>query len=216
MSQVADNLKKLMEREDGMNPSRLARETGVSQPTIWKILNEKIADPGSDILEPIAKRFGKAVAQLRGEIPIELEDVVDAHDTKARLPLISWVQAGLGGEAADPYAPGSAESWMPFESKYSGQAFCLRVRGDSMVTPDGGGFPEDTIIAVEPKLAAQHGDYVVVRFTHSNEATFKQLVIDGPFKFLKPLNPRYNTFPVPADAVLCGVVTESTLKRKLR
>jgi SOS-response transcriptional repressor LexA len=215
---ISKNLQQLMATVDGMNATRLARETGVPQPTIWRILRGESADPDTSTLEPLAKRFGKAVAQLRGEIPLTLEGVVEPNAPVARLPLISWVAAGMG-EATDPYAAGAAESWEPFEGKFSGMAYCLRVKGDSMTAPPespGPSFPDGTLIAVEPKMAARSGDFVVVRFNDTDEATFKQLVIDGPFKFLKPLNPRYNVIPIPNDAQLCGVVTESNLKRRFR
>lgn len=220
MSQtVADTLTKLIESMPGMNATQLAKATGIPQPTIRRILIGESKDPDTATLMPLAAFFGKTVAQLRGEVPIQLHGVMEPSAPMKRLPLISWVAAGLPGDANDPYAPGVAESWEPFEGKFSGMAYCLKVRGDSMTAPpesNGPSFPEGSIIAVEPKLEAKNGDFVVVRFNNTDEATFKQLVLDGPFKFLKPLNPRYNAIPVKDDAQLCGVVTEVTMKRRFR
>ena len=42
----------------------------------------------------------------------------------------------------------------------------------------------------------------------TNQATFKQLVIDGPRRYLKPLNPRYPVIPIEREARICGVVRE--------
>lgn len=123
MPTVAENLKTLLESEPGMSPTRLARETGVSQPTIWKILNGKIADPGTDLLEPLARRFGKAVAQLRGEIPLDLS----ASEPIGRYVLVPHYNAvgGLGagrinehhielqGEYPLPEHLVSANGWRP-------------------------------------------------------------------------------------------------------
>jgi SOS-response transcriptional repressor LexA len=66
-------------------------------------------------------------------------------------------------------------------------------------------FPDGSIIIVEPDITAQPGDYVIVR-QNGDEATFKQLVIDGSLYSLKPLNPRYPIMQLHADAVICGVV----------
>jgi SOS-response transcriptional repressor LexA len=213
---IGENLQALIDGVEGMNPTRLARETGVPQPTIYRILKGQSLDPDTATLTPLAHYFGKTVAQLRGEVPLFLSGVVESDEPVTRLPLISWVQAGAPTDVYDPYAPGIAESWHPFTGKYSGQAYALRVRGDSMVRPDGTGFPEGSIIAVEPNLSANNGDFVIVRFPDTDEATFKQLVLDGPFKFLKPLNPTYHTIAAPQNAQLCGVVVEHTFRRRFR
>ena len=61
----------------------------------------------------------------------------------------------------------------------------FEVHGDSM-EPE---FLEGDIIVVDPGLDPNSGDYVIAK--NGEEATFKQLVVDGKGKFLKPLNPRY-------------------------
>lgn len=215
---IAKNLQALIDAVEDMNPTRLSRETGVPQPTIFRILKGQSLDPDTATLKPLAERFGKTVAQLRGEIPLAIEGVIDPGAAIRRLPLVSWVIAGHPADVYDPYATGVADSWEPFFGKYSAQAYCLRVRGDSMEAPRGSigpSFPEGTIIAVEPNRPAENKSFVIVRFANTDEATFKQLIIDGPFKFLKPLNPNYPTMPVPKDAQLCGVVTEATFTQKL-
>lgn len=138
----------------------------------------------------------------------------DSHEKK--LPLISWVQAGHKKAVSDPFPPGAPEEWEEATVAVSKDAFALRVRGDSMVAPDGTGFPPESIIIVDPNVEARNGDYVVVRFQDSDEATFKRLVIDGPLRLLKPLNPSYPTIQVTEDARLAGVVVEHRLSRRFR
>lgn len=85
-----------------------------------------------------------------------------------------------------------------------------------MVATDGSGFPEGCTIIVDPSVEARNGDFVVVRFNDADEATFKRLVVDGPRKFLKPLNPTYENIDVTEDARLAGVVVERRLITKFR
>lgn len=134
----------------------------------------------------------------------------------SRVPIVSWVQAGKKNPVADPHQPGAADDWEDVTVPASKATFALRVRGDSMVAADGTGFPEGTIIIVDPAVQAKSGHYVVVRFQDSDEATFKRLVVDGPMKVLKPLNAAYPVIPVTEDARLCGVVVESNMRRKFR
>jgi len=70
---------------------------------------------------------------------------------------------------------------------------------DMVVIPGG-----DGDIGVLP----DHGKYVVVRLDDSNEATFKQLVIEGGRKYLKALNPDWpdRIIEVNVKATICGVI----------
>jgi SOS-response transcriptional repressor LexA len=136
------------------------------------------------------------------------------REPRAKLPLISWVSAGGREEANDPYLPGAAEAWIEFDTLASKSAFCLRVRGISMVRPDGTGFPDGCLIAVEPARKPASGDFVVVRFNDDNEATFKQYFVEGRTKYLRPLNPSYPTLMVSPDAQMVGVVFEKRVIEK--
>ena len=53
-----------------------------------------------------------------------------------------------------------------------------------------------------------HGRFVVVRAEQSNEATFKQLIVEGERQYLKALNPDWPERIVRSDsrALVCGVV----------
>jgi SOS-response transcriptional repressor LexA len=118
------------------------------------------------------------------------------------VPRISWVSAGHFKEVE--ITPASQADWDTPSEPLSPRAFSLRVEGDSM-EPE---FPRDCIIFVEPEASAAHGDYVIVCLDASNQATFKQLVIDGGQRYLKPLNPRYPIIHAAQDARICGVVRE--------
>lgn len=120
------------------------------------------------------------------------------------VPLISWVQAGNWTECHDPYPPGVADEWINPSTRVSACAFALSVRGDSMEPR----FVEGDTIIVDPELEARTGDFVIVRLDDAQEATFKQLVIDGPQRFLKPLNARYPVIPINGNATVVGVVVE--------
>ncbi len=108
--------------------------------------------------------------------------------------------------------PGVAEEWISTTERIGPNAFALYVRGDSM-EPE---FSDGDIILVDPAEPARPGDYVVVRLEAEAEVTFKQLVIDGPRRYLKPLNPRYPILEVTTDAVICGVVVEKTRRFRRR
>lgn len=149
----------------------------------------------------------------RGPLQLREPNVVEIPQSRSRLPLISWVSAGLKDDANDPYAPGNAEAWVDFEGDASSSAFCLRVRGDSMRNPDGvePTFPDGCIIGIEPRRKPKSREFAVFRFNDTDEAAFKMFITDGPLKLLKPLNPTYPIIALGPDAQLVGTVFEKRI-----
>jgi SOS-response transcriptional repressor LexA len=72
----------------------------------------------------------------------------------------------------------------------------------------GKSIPEGSVIIVDPNVPAEHGKVVVARLEESNEATLKQLVIDGGVKYLKPFNSSYPTMPINGNCTIIGVVKQ--------
>lgn len=136
------------------------------------------------------------------------KNVDTGPDLRKKAPLISWVQAGQWSEIEDNLKPGEAEDWVQTTASTGPHAYALRVRGDSM-EPE---FRDGDVIVVDPEQRARNGSYVVVRLEADQEATFKQFVVDGPRRYLKPLNSRYPIMEIDGEAVICGVVVE---KRKV-
>jgi len=128
---------------------------------------------------------------------------------RGQVPVISWVQAGMAAEISDPFPTGVSDRWLSTRVPVSDMALALEVRGDSM-EPE---FPEGAIIVVDPAKEARHGSFVVVRFEHEAEATFKQLKIDGARRYLAPLNDRYPIIPINGEATIVGVVVQADITR---
>ena len=193
--------------ERGLDQSTVARALGVEPQSVQQWISGRTSPRGYRI---------KALAALLDVEPWELLGIADdeARNGPAgswrsasgvrRVPRLSWVSAGQFREVEAPSSLQEIEAWdIPSEPLGHG-AFSLRVEGDSM-EPE---FPQGCIIFVEPQAQALNGDYVVVALDDTNQATFKQLVIDGARRYLKPLNPRYPIIPVERDARICGVVRE--------
>lgn len=138
-------------------------------------------------------------------------NVGDGPALRGKVPVISWVQAGAWMEAVDNFAPGQAEEWIDTEVTVGRHTYALVVKGDSMA-PD---FPEGMVLVVEPDMSADNGDFVIAK-NGDNEATFKQLVMDGGVFYLKPLNTRYPILTVGPDTQIVGVVREALSRRRLK
>ncbi len=152
--------------------------------------------------------FGmKSTSTTEGPTPERSNISIDSQPgTPHNIPLISWVQAGDWHDAEDPFEPGQAEEWVTTSATSTPNAFALTVRGDSM-EPE---FVENDIITVDPDRFPANGNFIIAK--NGDEATFKQLVLDGSNVYLKPLNDRYPIKDMTGvDFKIIGVVVE---KRK--
>jgi len=141
---------------------------------------------------------------IREVLPGKVEaNVLPFVKRPSSVPLISWVQAGDWREVIDTFAPGDAEEWMLCPRAHGPRTFALRVRGVSMEPK----YRNGAIIFVDPGKQADHGSNAMVRLEDEKEATFKQLVIEGDKRFLKPLNPNWPDQLIHnGTATICGVV----------
>ena len=180
-SSLAKNLETLMQ-EKQISQTRLSKISGVSQSYIFKILNDQIKKPSLDTLEKLATALDSTVAQLTHslELPKEADPVVGLR----KVPLISWVQAGLPTPVA---SLDDMDKWYICPVRISKNGFALKVRGESMEPM----FYEGDIVFIDPEVPAESGRIVaaVDDGAADPEATLKKLVKDGPDYYLKALNP---------------------------
>jgi len=69
--------------------------------------------------------------------------------------------------------------WLESDAHIQGNAFWLKVEGDSMTAPVGLSIPEGTFVLFDTGREAINGSLVIAKLSDSNEATFKKLIIDG-------------------------------------
>lgn len=195
----------------------LARRSGVSQPTVHRIISGDSKSPRYENVLKISQALGLAgnlaLVQENGALYQLPSNVMKGPAIKGKVPLISWVKAGELCEAVDNFAPGDAEEWLDCPFPHSENAFCLKVVGMSMY-PE---YREGEIILIEPKLESLHGDDVVVR-TPDGQTTFKRLNSSPDGTYLVALNPDMpnRIINVPEGTVFCGVVIGSWTNRRRR
>ncbi|WP_233473490.1 LexA family protein [Metapseudomonas otitidis] len=130
-----------------------------------------------------------------------------------RYPVLSWVSAGMWGDALQPYEPGAEDQHELSDYMGKGRCFWLKVLGDSMTAPIGDSIPDGHLILVDTGMEARPGHLVIAKLEAEDKATFKRLVQDGGRMFLKPLNPAYPLIEINGNCRFIGVVVET--KRKL-
>lgn len=193
---VAEILEALMDKHS-LNQTDLANRSGVSQPAINRILNErsKAKKPRRDTLEKIGGVLGVTPEQLTGQAPIS----VRLFD-KGAVPIGRWETLTHSAEAGDIQLGRALVCPVP----HSDLSFALPVIGEAMSGDDG--YREGDVIFVDPGIKPSHGRDVVAvspkaaylrRFTQTPEGTF-----------LKALNPSWPNpiLSLTSDIIVMGTV----------
>lgn len=159
--------------------------------------------PGGESLAKLAKFFNTSIDYILYGTEFEGNLITNM----LRIPVISWVQAGSFTESKPAEVLSDTDRWIETSLRVGNNAFALEVKGDSMTNPNGlPTIPEGATVVVDPDMEPLHGKIVVARLDGTNEATIKKLVIDGPQKFLVPLNPRYPNISINGNCTIIGVV----------
>lgn len=188
-----------------MTLEKLAHEVGTDTGNLSR-LERDLQTVNRELMDRILKVLDISVSvQAPG---ISGDNVAQGPEIRGLIPLISWVQAGCWREVSDIYAVGDGEQLLPCPVAHGPRTFALRIRGESMYNPhERRSFREDDIIFVDPDVIPTHRAFVVVKLEGSQEATFKQLIVEGRQMYLKALNPAWPEpiLHVDESAVFCGV-----------
>ncbi len=190
-----------------MSQQDLADMLGVDKGNVSRYESGK-QFPDIDKLEKIASAFNVTVSALFEMAEgIEQPNVTGLRKNN-KLPVLSWVQAGVwtNAEAVDL---SEVTEWLPAPDDGCEDCFYLKVKGVSN-EPE---FLEGDYILVDPSVYyadMQSGDVIVVR-KHS-DATFKKLIIESDgSRYLQAINPNFvpNIIPLDEDCIFVGQVIDS-------
>lgn len=148
----------------------------------------------------------EAIYQISRDIEI---DKIEINFLK--IPIINQVQAGSWTEIKQSDLSEEVEYVMA-PCLVSNDAYALRIAGDSMFNPyHKKSISHGSIVIIEPHRAPKDQDIVVALLDENNEATIKQLIIDGPLKYLRPLNPQYKPVEINGNCTIIGVAIKQVL-----
>lgn len=141
----------------------------------------------------------KILAEVLGISPYEL--TASAYMNK--IPLISWVQAGVWSETFTDYA-----ETIDVPVFVKPNCFALQVRGDSMSRAIGKSYYDGCYVVVDPDFDKSPESLLhkVVIAQKQNEATIKEFILEGNKAYLKPWNNDYPILEVTSDTIIIGVV----------
>ncbi|KQC99818.1 LexA family transcriptional regulator [Acinetobacter soli] len=201
------NAKRLME-ESGLKRKEFAEKIDMSYSLLSQYLGK---NPTKNIGDDTAVKIEDAFNKPRGYLDQSQEEqpqitpnhyvppvIHDGLPASKQTPVISWVQAG-------DYTPVVSSDmshvieWIPYNPRAGQYGFGLIVKGASMEPT----FKPDDRIYVNPTFQLDElntGDLVVMACDGDSEATFKELVVEGGYYYLRPLNQNWHKQIIPIDS----------------
>jgi len=148
--------------------------------------------------------------------------VIDAYESlnseNGTVPLIDWSYIEVWNNSdIDTIRKFEADSYFSTTKKHSERAYALRVAGDSMQNSNGirPTYFHDDVIIVDPSQTATNLDRVIALLNDDSipierRIVFKQLIEDGPAKYLRSLNDSYRDITAPFTVIgkIINVISE--------
>lgn len=170
MQQLNEILRYYVQKNQ-LNPSELARLTGVGQPVIFRMLSGETQNPKVATLSPIAKHFGLSISQLIGDEPLPEDDAlasVATQQTWRQIPHYTWDYLLTWPHEA----PVEPHDYLILNTMVTGETFAVTVPHGALEPY----FPAKTTLIIDPKAPAQVNDVILVR--QENHITVKPVTHD--------------------------------------
>lgn len=198
---LVQNVKALMQTRN-LNEAELARQSNIPQPTLHRLMAGNTFDPRISTLRQLANYFHVTLDELYSYG--SKKTLASYPLDKVRfIPIIQWYDCkpnilksiNLSGYNGDNYI--AVQTAPP-------EAFAL-ISKPSMEPQ----FPRNTLLLISPKLTPTDGDFVIVYFEGTEEATLRGLSLDGPYKRLISLGHSKSDEKFDAKVTIIGTLVES-------
>lgn len=171
------NLQRLIQINK-LTEAALSRKTGIAQPTLHKILTGKTNDPRLSTLKMLAKYFCTTIDRLSCRQIIDTDIMIPQGGV---IPILSWSKC-TNGLNQDTNKFNENQQYMFYEENAKCKfalisKHCMESR-----------FPLGTILIINRAQEASDGDFVIVHYPNTKEATIRKIHIDGPDQILLTLN----------------------------
>lgn len=177
MHNLATQLKRLLS-EVNLKPTQLAKETGIAQPIIHRLITGKTHNPQLATLLSLAEYF-----------KVDLDELIGRKATSRP------AQHNNGPELQLPNCPLISYNWLcedksrstnAFDTSIPGGTFAMRIEDERFMPLANTGY----FIIFEPNASAKNLDYILVQLANQNTLSLRQLMIEAETHYLRPIHPQ--------------------------
>jgi transcriptional regulator with XRE-family HTH domain len=166
---IAQNLSYLMTVHELKNAT-LAKRTGLTPPTIHKLLQGTIESPSASTVSTLASFFNITMEELM-HTDLSKQIIDKSYVSQFPLaPIIAWenIDRFIHGELIEILGK------VPAHCSVGDKAFALTI-DSSIYAPV---FQKGSIIGIDPDAKIKHGNYVIVLSHETKKVVFKQMLMD--------------------------------------
>ena len=187
--QLAKNIRKLL-KKNNISTSFLARQTGIGQPVIHRIMSGETRNPKISTLLPIAQFFGLQIEQLISNQPLVSMPVMNT------LPIVTLDQ--VNNHLTHPIEPNHT---LTIDLHLSERAFCI-INQDSAMCPL---FPLQSALIFDPDFVDENCEFTLARV--GKDHLFRKLSQSPNMNILSALDKRFPDIHMePHDQLIAGLV----------
>lgn len=169
---ISRNIGLLMEHFEILSESQLARETGLGQATINKLVSGATEDPRLTTLLPIAERFNISLDTLVSDNPNFSPEENNKLDNKIiYIPIIQFYEINEMYNSLSALHLENWPYWIPF-SKKKNSYFAVRINKESYVEP----FNKASILILEITHNLTNGNYCLIKHIESNTISIMKTI----------------------------------------
>jgi SOS-response transcriptional repressor LexA len=135
------------------------------------------------------------------------EIITKSDENHKRMPVLTCLEAAEFIYLGDDYRK-KIKNWLPLFWVEYDYWFAVKIESDAMMDVSGcrKSFYEGDYIIVDPKRTPEAGNYTIALLPRMKEIIFRQYILEGGVKYLKPLNIQYPLETVDKGTVICGTV----------
>ena len=188
MNKLGIIIKKLMEASE-LNESQLAKQTGLSQSVINRLMSGTTHNPRVKTLHSIAHFFSVNISQLLGDEPLPKTIFTKSGHPLLRhwmyIPMLTWKKVPLW--ITDP-APSNKiidknTEWITTDLNVSHYAYALYVSNSSLLPL----FPAHTTLIVDPMIDPCDQDYMIIKL--EKNLVLRQYIVDNEGAYALSIRP---------------------------
>lgn len=196
---------KSLRKDNGWSQLELSKRTSISRGRIAQLETNPVAEVKGESLVSLARAFGCTTEQLLSESAPSMSGLTLQVVTK-RAPVLKWHNLPL-------ILTGSlmleSDNWVGCPQSISDNSFALEVQNDVMTSNNGRSYPMGVLIFIDQDKKPKSGDRVIAIDRETSESVFREYVVDGGVKYLKPLNTAYPIQQCSQTTHIIGVVVGS-------
>lgn len=208
LNPVCSILRTLM-AETQIKEAELARQVGLPQTTVNRLLLGGTHDPRAHTLKPIADFFGVTIGQLCGFEPLPQNrikgSVTNIHPTSwTFIPIITWEMVSSLNFTRKNLTPHSHKNWIGTERLISNDSFALKSL--SFMEPR---FRKDSILIIDAQTEYRDGHFIVIALDGIHP-TIRKVLRDGSDTLLQSFDQTQVT-KLSKQHTIYGTVVESRM-----